>query len=204
MAGAGTNLFVSGAVLTAEQVNNYLMDQSVMRFADTSARDAAFGGGGEPVLAEGMFAYTDDTNTLWAYDGSAWAEAVNTASLVDGAVTTGKLADKSVTSAKLSALTVGSTGAGYTFVLSDAETVVSSNAATAVTFTIPLNASVPFPTGTQLNILQYGAGQVTVAIAGGGAVVSEGSKFKLKARYAIATAIKTEVDTWVLVGNLSA
>lgn len=77
MAGAGAKLFTSGAVLTAAQVNTYLMDQTIMRFATTAARDAAFGGAGEPTLAEGMFAYTDDTNTLWFYTGSAWIEFVN-------------------------------------------------------------------------------------------------------------------------------
>ena len=75
MAGAGAKLFVSGDVLTAAQVNTYLMDQSVMRFATTTARDNAFGGAGEPTLAEGMFAYIDADNTLYYYTGSAWAIA---------------------------------------------------------------------------------------------------------------------------------
>jgi hypothetical protein len=74
MAGAGAKLFVSGDVLTAAQVNTYLMDQTIMRFATTSARDAAFGGSGEPVLAEGMFCYIDADNKLYYYDGSAWKE----------------------------------------------------------------------------------------------------------------------------------
>lgn len=72
MAGAGAKLFTSGSVLTADQVNTFLMDQSIMRFASTTARDDAFGGAGEPTLAEGMFAYTTDTNTLWLYNGSSW------------------------------------------------------------------------------------------------------------------------------------
>jgi hypothetical protein len=75
MAGAGAKLFTSGSVLTADQVNTYLMDQAIMKFASTTARDAAFGGAGEPTLSEGMFAYTTDTNTLWFYDGSAWEVA---------------------------------------------------------------------------------------------------------------------------------
>ena len=72
MAGAGAKLFTSGSVLTADQVNTFLMDQSIMRFTSTTTRDAAFGGAGEPTLAEGMFAYTTDTNTLWLYNGSSW------------------------------------------------------------------------------------------------------------------------------------
>lgn len=73
MAGAGALLFTSGSVLTAAQVNGYLMDQSIMRFATTVARDAAFGGAGEPTLAEGMFAYIDADNTLYFYTGTGWS-----------------------------------------------------------------------------------------------------------------------------------
>lgn len=72
MAGAGTRLYVSGDVLTAAQVNTYLQDQVIMRFATTAARDAAFGGAGEPTVAEGMFAYIDANDTLYYYTGSQW------------------------------------------------------------------------------------------------------------------------------------
>jgi len=74
MAGAGSKLFTAGSVLTAAQVNTYLMDQTIMRFATTTARDDAFGGAGEATLAEGMFAYVDANDTLYYYTGSAWAE----------------------------------------------------------------------------------------------------------------------------------
>jgi hypothetical protein len=73
MAGAGAKLFTSGAVLTAAQVNTFLMDQAVMRFADAAARDAAFGGAGEPTLAEGMLCYLMDTNSLLYYSGTSWS-----------------------------------------------------------------------------------------------------------------------------------
>jgi len=72
VAGAGAKLFVSGDVLTAAQVNTFLQDQVIMRFATTTARDNAFGGVGEPTLAEGMFAYIDADNSIYYYTGSAW------------------------------------------------------------------------------------------------------------------------------------
>jgi hypothetical protein len=72
MAGTGAKLFVSGDVLTAAQVNTYLMDQAVMRFADETARTNAFGGLGEPVLASGMMSYLIDVASVEVYDGSAW------------------------------------------------------------------------------------------------------------------------------------
>jgi len=43
-------------------------------FATTVTRDAAFGGAGEKVLAEGQFAYVEADDTLYFYDGSVWAE----------------------------------------------------------------------------------------------------------------------------------
>jgi hypothetical protein len=71
MAGAGYNLFATGNVLTAAQVNTYLMQQSVMVFASSAARTSALSG----VLAEGMVSYLQDTNSLEVYDGSAWIGA---------------------------------------------------------------------------------------------------------------------------------
>jgi hypothetical protein len=77
MAGAGVKLFIDGEILDAAEVNTYLQDQVIMRFANAATRDAAFGGVGEPVLAEGMFCYLNDTNTLQSYNGSAWVNVVS-------------------------------------------------------------------------------------------------------------------------------
>jgi hypothetical protein len=74
MAGLGARLFPAFSKLTSAQVNGYLMDQTIMRFASTAARDAAFGGSGEPTLAEGMTCYLDDTNMLQSYNGTAWID----------------------------------------------------------------------------------------------------------------------------------
>jgi hypothetical protein len=68
MAGAGYKLFNTGDVLTAAQVNTYLMEQSVMVFDDAAARTTALTG----VVAEGMLSYLKDTNAVEVYDGSSW------------------------------------------------------------------------------------------------------------------------------------
>lgn len=68
MAGAGRKVFVAGEVLTASDVNGYLMDQSVMRFATASARSADIAS-----PTEGMVSYLDDTNSVEVYSGSAWS-----------------------------------------------------------------------------------------------------------------------------------
>jgi hypothetical protein len=83
MAGLGAKLFTAFSKLTAAQVNGYLMDQSIMRFASTAARDAAFGGAGEPTLAEGMTCYLDDTNQIQSYNGSAWVGVAASSTVAD-------------------------------------------------------------------------------------------------------------------------
>ena len=71
MAGAGFRSFAVGEVLTATNVNTYLMQQSVMVFADAAARSTAI-----TAPSEGMFTYLTGDKTLWFYNGSAWEQVV--------------------------------------------------------------------------------------------------------------------------------
>ena len=73
MAGAGYKDFTAGDVLTAAQVDTYLMEQSVMVFASTSARDTAL----SAAKAEGMFAFNSDDDRLYYYTGSAWSPVLS-------------------------------------------------------------------------------------------------------------------------------
>jgi hypothetical protein len=67
MAGLGRKVFTAGDVLTASDVQNYLMDQSVMVFAGTAARSSAI-----PTPTEGMTTYRADLDQLESYDGTQW------------------------------------------------------------------------------------------------------------------------------------
>ena len=96
------------------------------------------------------------------------------------------------------------TGTTYTLALTDAGKLVTLNNASAITLTVPANSSVAFSVGDQINLLQLGAGQVTVAGAVGVTIRSEGSKLKLKGQYATATCVKIATDEWVLIGNTAA
>ena len=78
MAGAGAKKFPANSKLASDDVNNYLADQVIMRFATTTARDAAFGGVGEPTLAEGMTCYIDADNSIYTYDGANWIKVAST------------------------------------------------------------------------------------------------------------------------------
>ena len=94
------------------------------------------------------------------------------------------------------------TGTAYTLVLADNAKVVTLSNASAITVTVPTNASVAFPIGVQVNLVQLGAGQVTVTSSA--TIRSQGSKLKLNGQYSAATLLKINTDEWVLVGNTAA
>ena len=70
-------VFTSGQVLTAQQQTE--INTGISVFATSVERDAAFGNTGEKILAEGQFAFLEDTDTTQYYDGSTW-QAVGGAS----------------------------------------------------------------------------------------------------------------------------
>ena len=92
--------------------------------------------------------------------------------------------------------------ASYTLVLSDADKLVEMNVGSANNLTIPLNSSVSFPTGTQILLAQYGAGQTTIVPTSGVTVRSNGGKLKLNVQYSGATLIKIAENEWYLFGDI--
>jgi hypothetical protein len=96
------------------------------------------------------------------------------------------------------------TGTTYTLVASDAGDLVTLTNASAITLTVPTNASVPFATGTQITITRAGSGSVTVAGATGVTVNSADNFLKLRAQWSSATLIKTDTNSWILIGDISA
>jgi len=105
-----------------------------------------------------------------------------------------------------STLVTNAQTASYTLVLGDKDKLVEVSNASANTVTIPTNASVAYPTGTQINILQTGAGQTTVSGTSGVTVNSTGATTaspKLRAQWSSATAIKRGENSWVVVGDIA-
>ena len=96
----------------------------------------------------------------------------------------------------------------YTAVLTDQyQCLVPMNKATAIAFRIPTNASVAFPVGTAITILNKGAGLLTISAVTSGTttVLSAGAvaAFPTLAQYKTAVCIKTATDTWYVVGGIA-
>jgi hypothetical protein len=97
--------------------------------------------------------------------------------------------------------------ADYTAVLDDQyQVLVPMNKATAVAFKIPTNASVAFPVGTAITVLNKGLGAVTISAVTSGTttVLSSGAvaASPTLAQYKTAVCIKTATDTWYVAGAI--
>jgi hypothetical protein len=108
----------------------------------------------------------------------------------------------------LVAFTVGAAQTGdYTAVIADTYQVLElMNKGTAIAYKIPTNASVAFPIGTVLNILNIGAGVCTISAVTSGTttILSAGAVAAAPtlAQYKSAACIKTATDTWYVVGAI--
>jgi hypothetical protein len=205
-AGLGFKTFTTGEVLTAGDVNGYLM-QGINVFATTTARNAAI-----TSPAEGQFAFTKDTNSLWYYDGAAWVasgatgdiEGVTVTSPITGGGTSGTV---NIGYDAKAGTTLGfnaQTGTTYTLVAADASNkLVTTSNASAVTVTVPPSV---FAAGEQINVQSIGVGLTSFAQGAGVTITSTGATASapiLRARYSACTIICTASNVFTIVGDLS-
>ena len=190
-----------------------------------------------PTLAAGEFGFETDTNKIKCGTGAtAWTSlpylnndgditGVTASTGLSGGGTSGTvtvsidtsvtadlttaqtLTNKTLTDPKIN-LAFDAETASYTAVLANNGQVVTMNNASANTFSIPTNASVAFPIGTQLNVLQIGAGQTTIqAVTSGTTTIqSTGATAaapKLRVRYSAATCLKAGTDLWYVFGDIA-
>ena len=92
----------------------------------------------------------------------------------------------------------------HTLTLADYNTTIVHTNASASTITVPPNSSVAFPINTQIDIVQNGAGKVTLAQWAGVTINSKWWNKSLAAQYTWATLKKVWTDTWILFGELIA
>jgi len=142
---------------------------------------------------------------------------VTTAKLADDAVTSAKIADGTIVNADISATaaidlgkladaTILTKTSNHTLVLTDKNKFIEMNiTSTANTVSVPTDASVDFPIGSQINITQYGTGKTQiVAVTPGTTSIRATPGTYLRDRYSSATLIKRAANEWYLIGDLSA
>lgn len=80
---AGFKVWTTGDLISASDFNNYIQEQVIMTFADSSARDSAVSS-----PEEGMFCFLADSNTLQFYNGSSWASFIGEGDITGVTITT--------------------------------------------------------------------------------------------------------------------
>lgn len=220
--------FAAGDILTAADVDDYLMRQTVMVFADSTARDTAL----TAVLAEGMFCYLNDTNAFQYYDGSAWQDvsnpgditAVTAGTALTGGGTSGDVT-LNVDVANLAGTALTANGAALDVDLATvhtadfitdattARTLTATDAGKTILFTsasatvVTVDASTDIPVGQRVDIIADGAGALTVTASGATVAAAETSttsgSFTIGAQYSAATLLCVATDSYRLIGNVA-
>ena len=185
-----------------------------------------------PTLAAGELGFETDTGLFKIGNGStAWTSltyavsvtASSTTTLTNKDLTSGTntfptslatltgtqtLTNKTLTAPIITYSVNAQTGTTYTFVASDAGAIVTASNSSALTYSIPTNASVPFAIGSQITVISIGTGLTTLQAVTSGTttVLSTGATAaapKLRAQYSSATAIKISTDLWYVVGDVA-
>lgn len=146
-------------------------------------------GGGAEMLP--LSAIIDDNGTLktlnkYLYDNQAFTKLTDSLS-----TKTNKL------------ISFSSYTTSDTLRLTDADKVIEMNVGSANNLVIPTNTAYAFPVGTQIVLIQIGAGQTTLVPASGVTVRSSSSKLKLTGQYSGATLIKKNTNEWYLFGDIT-
>ena len=190
----GGNLTVSGTT-TSINTETLTIDDNIIVLNNnvTSSPSENAGIEVERGTSANVLVRWNETNDKWeaTNDGTTYGNLVTTADI--GTVSSSMVAD----------LVTNAQAASYTLVLADKNKVVEMGVGSANNLTVPLNSSVAFPVGSQINILQTGSGQTTV-VATAGVTINATPGLKIRAQWSYATLIKRATDTWVLVGDVSA
>ena len=202
-AGTGT-AGVSGLSHTAGASVKHVLTSSDLIFFRNNA---------SPVASFGFSGSTSGTTTVQAtaVAGTTTLTLPAATDTLVGRATSDTLTNKILTSPTINGATIGTsiinlainaqTGTTYTPVLADNGKLVTLSNASAITLTVPTNASVAYATGAQINIEQIGAGQVT--IVGDTGVTVNGTGTKLRTQWSAATLVKLGTDSWTLIGDLA-
>lgn len=138
-----------------------------------------------PVLSQGEIGLERDTRLYKIGNGSTAWNSLAYGSLV------GTINDSQVIT------TVKDIAASYTILAADENTTLRSTSATAITITVPNVLNV----GERVDVIQFGAGQLTFAAGAGATLNSNGAKLKTQGQFAGVTIMCVASGQYVLIGN---
>jgi len=136
-------------------------------------------------------------------------KTTDTGTVTSAMIANGTIVDADIDSAaaidpnKIADATIDEKIGSHTLELADKNKFVKMNVAGANTVIVPTNASVAWPVGSQIHIIQYGVGKTQVVPVSGTVTIYATPGTYLRARYSSATLLKCDTNTWLLTGDLS-
>jgi hypothetical protein len=226
----GGNLLVSGST-TFVNTSSLSVTDPIVQLATNNAGNTLDIGLSGKYISSGSTQYTgfvkDESDSIWKLFSGVTAspttqinftqanyDPIQVGQITSGnIVSSGNITSSSGTMTTANITVTGNTdiripfttsSASYTLVISDVGKIVEISNASANTLTVPLDATLNFPVGTQLTILQTGTGQTTITPGTVGVTINGTPGLKLRTQWSSATLIKRAANTWVAIGDLVA
>lgn len=189
-----------------------VFNSSGVATAVSETGDVLISGTGVTSIASGVIVNADInasaaiTNTKIAGTAVTLADSgtVTSAMIADSTIVDGDISSSAnISQGKIADILTNAQAASYTLVLADKNKIVEMGVGSANDLTVPPNSSVAFPIGSQIQVLQTGAGKTRI-LAGAGVTVNATPGIFLRAQWSGVTLLKRASDTWVATGDLSA
>ena len=216
------NLVVEGNTVTLNTETLTVEDKNIVLGSVTT--NAAADGGGITLIG------STDKSITWTNSTSSWTSSENI-DLASGKVIkiagtqvlsatnyTGEAATVAANSVTPSILQEGPARAGfrsqlsaqtstpYTLVAGDLGKLITMNASTGMTLSIPANSAVPFTVGDRIDVVQIGTGALQIVGASGVTVnctpQGTANTANIRAQWSSATMVKINTDQWIVLGDL--
>ena len=192
---------VTADLSTSQTLNNKSLTNSSLNapFIENGINFGVMSGG---TGSSGQVIKSTGTGAEWATISEYSAPTIGSTSIASGATVT-TIAGLTLTAPVVNLSINEQTGTSYTVALSDNGKLVTLSNAGAITVTVPTNDSAAYATGSQINLVQLGAGTVSV-VGDSGVSVLGTPGLNFRAQYSSATLIKINTNSWLLAGDLSA
>ena len=195
---AGFRTWTPLEVITASNVQEYLQNQTVLYFDNASARSSAV-----TTPTEGMHSYLDDVELVEVYSDGSWVSANSVGGTVAGSQVVGAITSATINATNVVNTLTNSTATAFTFASANQSQTVRFTSASNVTATISTATS--FTPGQRVDLLQDGAGTVTVVPGAGVTIAGRGTAGTAYAltQYDGATIFCVDTNTYRIIGNVT-
>jgi hypothetical protein len=189
-----------GAVTSAKIANGTIVNEDISASAAIALSKLTPGTSGQIIVANssGVPTWVSETGDVTISDTGV--AAISSLAIVNADINDSAAIEQN----KIADSIIDTKTANYTLALTDKNKFIEMNVGSPNTVSIPTDASVNFPIGSQINITQYGTGKTQViAVTPGTTSVRSTPGAFLRAQYSSATLIKRAANEWYLIGDLS-